>query len=321
MSISSSTAHRTRLAPSPTGALHLGNARTFLINWALARQNGWQVVLRIEDLDGPRVKPGSVEQTIELLEWLGFDWDEGPLYQANNTTPYCKALTRLAADGAIYPCACTRGEIQAASVSAPHADDHELRYPGTCRPDAPQPVDATELDRPGCAWRVRVPKGETVCDDFFHGKHTANVQAVVGDFMISTKAGLPSYQLAVVVDDTRQQIDRIVRGNDLLGSTPRQQLLYDLLQLAPRPQYWHVPLVRGPDGRRLAKRHGDTRLVTYRDQGVDPQRVIGLLAEWCGNGARRPQAIGKFAQSFKLENLSHNDVVYRPEDDRWLLGG
>ena len=144
---------RTRLAPSPTGALHLGNARTFLVNWALARQRGWEIVLRIDDLDGPRVKPGADTLAIDIMRWLGMDWDEGPYYQRSDLGRYEAALADLAERGLIYPCRCTRSQIQAASLSAPHAGQHELRYPGTCRPARPIAADASLLGQADVAWR------------------------------------------------------------------------------------------------------------------------------------------------------------------------
>ncbi|NOY29816.1 MAG: tRNA glutamyl-Q(34) synthetase GluQRS, partial [Planctomycetes bacterium] len=196
-------AHRTRLAPSPTGALHLGNARTFLVNWALARQRGWKIVLRIEDLDGPRFKEGAAELAIELLRWLGLDWDEGPFYQRYDLAPYEKATARLANAGHVYPCHCTRKEIQQATLSAPHGDGHELRYPGTCRET---PAETNLLGAEGVAWRVRVPTGSTSFVDTFCGEQTYDIGETVGDFLVGTKLGLPSYQLAVVVDDARQGI-------------------------------------------------------------------------------------------------------------------
>ena len=316
---------RTRIAPSPTGALHLGNARTFLINWALARQFDWHVVLRIEDLDGPRIKPESVEQTIELLSWLGIDWDEGPCFQADDLKPYRDSLAQLAQAGAIYPCTCTRAEIEAASLSAPHGDSHELRYPGTCRPAQAEPIANPNFDRTDAGWRVRVPPGESTINDAFAGEQSFDIQRTVGDFQVATKNGLPSYQLAVVVDDARQGINRIVRGNDLASSTPRQLLLQQLLRIQPTPTCWHVPLVRGEDGKRLAKRHGDTRLAKYHQAGTGPQRVIGLLAEWSGLGPRRPMSAEDFADEFRLEDLPRTDVIYRSQDDKMvtasLIGG
>ena len=312
---------RTRLAPSPTGALHLGNARTFLVNWALARQRGWRIVLRMEDLDGPRVKPEAAAEAIDDLAWLGLDWDEGPTYQCHDLAPYRAALAHLAAQGAIYPCRCTRREIEAASLSAPHADEHELRYPGTCRPLQATPYPPEALDNATSAWRLRVPEGTTAFTDAFAGPHSHKIQGATGDFLVATKDGLPSYQLAVVVDDARQQITHIVRGDDLLASTHRQRLLQERLGLTPPAEYIHLPLVVGPDGRRLAKRHGDSRLSHYRRASVSPMHILGLLAEWCGLGARRDMTAADFASSFRLDRLPHDQIVFTPQDDAWLLKG
>jgi len=310
---------RTRLAPSPTGALHLGNARTFLVNWALARQRGWQIILRIEDLDGPRFKEGAAETAIELLSWLGLDWDEGPYYQRNDLAPYQTATSQLAAERHVYPCRCTRKEIQQATLSAPHGDQHELCYPGTCRPKKQTSVETDLLGSAGVAWRVCVPTGSTTFRDEFCGEQTYDIGQTVGDFLVGTKLGLPSYQLAVVIDDARQGIDQIVRGDDLLSSTPRQLLLYQLLELEPVPTYTHLPLVLGEDGRRLAKRHGDSRLLHYREQGVSAERVLGLLGEWCGLGPRRDLSAADFLTAFDLAKLPKEPVVFLPSDDQYLL--
>ena len=310
---------RTRLAPSPTGALHLGNARTFLVNWALARQQGWEIVLRIEDLDGPRVKPAAAAEAIDVLRWLGIDWDEGPTYQRADLSPYRAALGRLGAQSDVYACRCTRREIEVAALSAPHGDEHELRYPGTCRPTDRTPVTPEQLEDPGVAWRLRVPDGVTAFVDEFAGRHEYDVQATSGDFLVATKEGLPSYQLAVVVDDARQGIDRIVRGDDLLGSTHRQLLLQERLGLGPPPQYFHLPLVVGEDGRRLAKRHGDSRISHYRSKGVSAERILGLLAEWCGLGRRREISAAAFGAAFKLDRMPATPVVFTAADDAWLL--
>lgn len=309
---------RTRLAPSPTGALHLGNARTFLVNWALARQRGWQIVLRLEDLDGPRIKAGAADEAIELLQWLGLDWDEGPHYQLADLTPYRAALAQLAAAGEIYPCRCTRKQIEAASLSAPHGDEHELRYPGTCRPPQPTLFTPHDLADETIAWRLRVPAGETRWNDQFAGPQLFDIDRNVGDFLVATKGGLPSYQLAVVVDDARQGIDQIVRGDDLLASTPRQMLLYELLRLSPQPQYTHLPLVVGSDGRRLAKRHGDSRIAHYRQRGVPANRIIGLMSAWCG-GEHRAMSADDFCAEFQLTRLPREQIVFSAIDDAWLL--
>lgn len=310
--------HCTRLAPSPTGALHLGNARTFLINWALARQQGWKVVLRIEDLDSPRVKQGSAQGLIDTLNWLGLDWDEGPYFQSHDLRPYHTALAALADSGAIYPCRCTRSEILAASLSAPHQGEHELRYPGTCRPPEPEPTLFPATDSPEAGWRVRVPKGSRTLHDEFAGQVTLDVEQSVGDFLVATKGGTPSYQLAVVVDDLRQGVDCVVRGADLLASMARQRWLYDLLGQELIPRYWHLPLVIGTDGRRLAKRHGDTRLDTYRAAGVSAERIVGLLAHWSGEEELRELTARQFLARFDLSRLAHEPVVFAPQWDSWL---
>lgn len=309
---------RTRLAPSPTGALHLGNARTFLVNWALALRQDWQVVLRIEDLDGPRIKPGADAEAIEILRWLGLDWNEGPYYQRYDLARYEEALARLAAQGDIYPCRCTRREIEAASLSAPHGDEHELRYPGTCRPKDAAPIDFKRYRGTGCAWRLRVRAGLTRFTDCFAGSHSHDVCATSGDFLVATKEGLPSYQLAVVLDDARQEINRVVRGDDLLSSTHRQDLLRERLGLVAAPEFYHLPLVVGSDGRRLAKRHGDTRVANYRAQGVSAERVVALLARWCGLGPQDKCSAKEFAELFQIERVPRHPIVMTPADDDWL---
>ena len=312
---------RTRIAPSPTGALHLGNARTFLVNWALARQQGWEIVLRIEDLDGPRVKTHAAEQAMEILAWLGIDWDLGPIYQLNDLGPYEAALDCLADGGRIYPCRCTRKEIEAASLSAPQGNEHELRYPGTCRPA--EAVAATVENSPenDVAWRLRVPRKAIGFEDRFAGAQQFDVHQTVGDFLVRTKAGLPSYQLAVVVDDSRQGIDQVVRGDDLLPSTSRQLLLYEQLELGTQPSYTHLPIVVGEDGRRLAKRHGDSRITHYREQGASAKRIVGLLAEWCGCGDRCELTAAEFLERFELPKLPKQPIVFTAEDDAWLKNG
>lgn len=306
----------TRLAPSPTGALHLGNARTFLINWAMARRARWRIVLRIEDLDGPRVKPEAAAQAIEMLAWLGMDWDDGPLYQSANLSPYRDALAMLGRRRLIYPCTCTRKEVERAQ-SAPHGAEGEPRYPGTCRANLGQAFG----DERAAAWRVVVPDEPIRFHDRLHGEQAANVQAGVGDFIVATRAGLAAYQLAVVVDDARQGVTQVVRGDDLLDSTARQGWLHRMLELGDPPRYTHLPLVVGPDGRRLAKRHGDTRLAAYRERGVSPRRIIGLLAQWSGLSAERTEwAADEFAARFTLDRLPRHPIVLTPEDDAWLQG-
>ena len=305
----------TRIAPSPTGALHLGNLRTFLVNWAMARQRGWKIVLRIEDLDGPRVKPGSIEQCIDLLSWVGIDWDEGPLIQSEDLDPYESAMSQLARAGAVYPCDLTRTEIEAAA-SAPQDGSGELRDPPELRP----PLSPTEFADRGTNWRFAVPDEPVRFRDEFAGEQSLSPYQSVGDFVVWTKRAQPSYQLAVVVDDARQGITHIVRGNDLLDSAARQILLYRALGLPEPSQWYHLPLIVGEDGKRLAKRHGDTRTATYRERGVSPERVIGLLASWCGiTGGPEPMSAAAFCEALDPARMPTEPVVFNQENDAWLL--
>lgn len=314
---SSDAVATTRLAPSPTGALHLGNARTFLINWALARQRGWRIILRIEDLDTPRVKPGAIDQTIALLDWLGLDWDEGPTIQSDDLVPYRAAMESLARSGLVYPCALTRSQIEQAA-SAPHEEDHEVRFDPALRPT----VRPSRFDHRDINWRLVVNPGAVTVNDHVLGESHLDPSRSVGDFVVWTRRGLPAYQLAVVVDDARQGVTRIVRGDDLLDSTARQMLVRRALGIEVEPQTWHLPLVRGADGRRLAKRHGDTRLDHYRAHGVSPERIVGLLALWCGIVADRakcePMTAPDFAGAFDLSTMPGADIIFTPEDDKWL---
>lgn len=317
----SRTTPTTRLAPSPTGALHLGNARTFLINWALARQRGWRIVLRVEDLDTPRVKPGVLELTVDLLRWLGMDWDAGPLVQSADLPFHRGAMEALARAGRVYPCELTRAQIEAAA-SAPQEGAHDTPFPAALRPAV---VPRSFIDDAG-SWRFIVPPGVTGFNDEFAGPRSFDVGRIVGDFVVWTKrdaqrAGQPAYQLAVVVDDHRQGVTHVVRGDDLLDSAARQLLLYRALGYTPEPAYLHVPLVRGPDGKRLAKRHGDTRLDTYRAAGVPPERVIGLVAYWCGmSPSPREWSPREFLAAFRLDTIPRTAITFTPENHEWLLG-
>ena len=309
------TPHATRLAPSPTGALHLGNARTFVVNWILARRHGWSMLLRIEDLDGPRVKPEAIEQTLHVLAWLGLDWDRGPIVQSEDLEPHAQAMDQLARSAWAYPCKLSRTEI-AAAASAPNAGDAPA--PITTRPRQLQPARFADRQT---NWRFATPERDIRIDDTFAGMVTINPAKDAGDFVIWTKRGTPAYQLAVVVDDARQGITHVVRGDDLLPSAARQVLLYEALGLGPIPTYTHLPLVLGPDGRRLAKRHGDTRLTAYQQQGVTVERVLGLLAHWSIPGCpRKPIDLPEFALRLQLDTMPREPITCTAEDDAWLLG-
>jgi glutamyl-tRNA synthetase len=312
----------TRLAPSPTGALHLGNARTVLVNWLLARQRGWQVILRIEDLDGPRIKRGADRQAMEDLQWLGLDWDSGPIYQSSRMNQYEEAVKRLLNAGLAYACICTRKEAEAAA-SAPHAEDGSALYPGTCRGRFKSPEEAQLQTGRRPAIRFAVPDELLTFDDSFAGPQKFDMRRQLGDFVVAKADGTPAYQLAVVVDDAQMGVTDIVRGDDLLDSTPRQILLYRALGLAAAiPNYFHLPLVVGPDGLRLAKRHGDTRLSFYRDRDVPPGRLLALLARWCGMDASADgTGISDLLRAFNIDRLPHGRIVFSGEDDAWLRGG
>lgn len=268
-----------RLAPSPTGAQHVGNARTYLIAWLSARSQGAELALRIEDIDSPRIKAGAAEQAVYDLHWLGLDWDGEPVVQTTRLSRYQEALERLRRQELVYPCTCTRSDI-AAAASAPHLEHEGPAYPGTC--SGRRAADAEGLAAAGkpFAWRFRVRESPPFVDAFLGETHV-DLKQVGGDFVVWKAAGTPAYQLAVVVDDDEMGVTEVVRGDDLVPSTPRQVLLYRAIGREP-PRFVHVPLVVGEDGRRLAKRHGDTRLRALRDAGVRPESLVGLLAWSCG---------------------------------------
>ena len=268
-----------RLAPSPTGALHLGNARTFMIAWLKARASGGRIIMRIEDLDHPRDKPGAAAQAVEDLRWLGFDWDE-EYVQSERRDFYRDALRRLVDGGLAYPCVCTRRDVEVAQ-SAPH-DGEQLRYPGTCRDRFATWEDAFAAKGTAPCWRFRTPSHAVVeFDDVFAGLFRQDVRETLGDFPLARDPDGAGYTLAVVVDDAAMGVTEVVRGDDLLATTPAHILLQRALGL-PTPEYCHVPLVVGRDGRRLAKRHGDTRISSYRKAGLHPEEIIGRLATTCG---------------------------------------
>lgn len=275
-----------RMAPSPTGGLHLGHARTFLIAWLAARSRGGRVVLRVEDLDASRVRPEARQGALDDLAWLGLDWDEGPdiggpsapYVQSERLELYVAALETLKFREAVYPCTCTRADIQRAA-SAPHSEEEGTSYPGTC--SGRSAAEARHLgDRP-FAWRFRIPPGTITWQDLYQGAVSMDPARAGGDFLVARNGVGPSYQLAVVVDDAAMGINQVIRGADLVISTPRQIHLYRALGLTA-PAFGHVPLAVSPDGRRLAKRDSSLKLATLRELGVDPRRLVGSLAVSCG---------------------------------------
>ena len=298
-----------RLAPSPTGAQHVGNARSFLIAWLSARTQAARITLRIEDIDSPRVKPGAAEQIEEELRWLGLDWDDGPIVQTQRLPLYEGALNRLRQKELVYPCICSRSDI-AEAASAPHAEHEGPAYPGTCAHRKSADADA-HCDRP-FAWRFRVMDSPEF-EDGFQGPTRIDLRQLGGDFVVWKANRTPSYQLAVVADDADMGITEVVRGDDLLPSTPRQLLLYRALGWQP-PRFVHVPLVVGPDGRRLAKRHGDTRLSALRNAGVQPEALVGLLAWSCGwLSEAEPVAARELLPQFRLATIPRRPFVLAPQ--------
>jgi glutamyl-tRNA synthetase len=275
---------RGRYAPSPTGALHLGNLRTALLAWLFARCAGGEFVLRVEDLDRPRVRPGAMAQMLVDLRWLGLDWDEGPdvggpdapYTQSERQAIYEEQLQRLQEAGLVYPCYCSRAEV-ARAASAPHGDEGP-RYPGTCRElsEARRSRYQAEGRRPSL--RLRVDDERVISfTDLVVGSVSQQVQQTVGDFILRRADGIFAYQFAVVVDDGLMRINQVVRGADLLSSTARQILLFEALNF-PMPTFAHVPLWLDSTGQRFSKRIDSAGLDSLRVNGATPAEVVGQLA-------------------------------------------
>ena len=310
-----------RLAPSPTGALHLGNVRTFMIAWLRARSQGGRVIFRMEDLDHPKDKPGAAAQAVEDLRWLGFDWDE-EYVQSERKHIYRQALEALCNQTIkqsnnqtiplVYPCVCSRKDVEAAQ-SAPHAGE-QLFYPGTCRGRFASWAEAKAVKGATPCWRFRVPDNAVVSfDDAFAGHYEQNVSEILGDFPLARDEFGAGSTLACTVDDLLMGVTEVVRGDDLLAATPAQILLAEALRptLQPstfnlQPSYCHVPLVVGRDGKRLAKRHGDTRIAAYRGSGKTPEEIIGFLAASCGWAEKGERvSLADLVPRFDLGTIPH----------------
>ncbi len=290
--------YRTRYAPSPTGAMHLGHARTALLTWLRARSEDGAIVMRIEDIDAPRVRAGAEAAILRDHEWLGLDWDEGPFRQSERLARYDEVLAALG--DRVYPCTCTRREVHEAS--APHGDPGV--YPGLCRQGPLHPEREA-------ASRFRMDEAEPFVDGLagpVPGGHR-------DDFVLRRRDGLHAYQLVVVVDDHDMGITEVIRGDDLLSSTPRQVALYRALGWEP-PAWLHVPLVVGDDGVRLAKRHGAIGVDAYRDAGWSPERLLGVLGASLGLPPDpEPIALAELRERFALDQVHAGPFVPPPPRD------
>lgn len=298
-----------RLAPSPTGALHLGHARTFLLTWWHLRQRGASVHLRHEDLDAGRARPEHQQAIEDDLRWLGVDWDGPPVVQSRGLDRLQAALAALHARGLAYWCTCSRAELRQLQ-SAPQLGELELRYPGTCRGRWSTLEEAEREAGREAGLRFRVPSGEIRFVDQVLGPQRFDVQATVGDFLISRRDKTPAYQLAVVLDDADAGITEVHRGADLLASTARQLLLQRALGL-PTPRYHHFPLVLDAEGRRLAKRVDSLSLATLRAGGAPAERVVAWVARSAGLSVPRAVSARELIHEFTLERVPTQPV-------RWL---
>lgn len=304
---------RGRFAPSPSGRMHLGNLFCALLSYLSVKSRGGEWILRIEDLDTARCRPDYARQVEEDLRWLGLAWDEGgsaggpdaPYFQSQRTALYEAALARLRGMGLVYPCFCTRAQLHAAS--APHREDGLTVYPGTCRGLTPEDIARREAAGRKGALRLRVPEETVTFTDGHLGEVTEYLPTDCGDFLLRRSDGLFAYQLAVVVDDAAMGVTEVVRGADLLSSTPRQLLLYELLGWEA-PEFFHFPLLLSPDGRRLSKRDGDLGLGALRER-YTPEEIIGKLAYLAGQnpggGPRTPEAL---AEDFHWDAVPRRDI-------------
>lgn len=315
------TAGTTRLAPSPTGPLHLGHACSFLATWVLARRHGWRLVLRMDDLDAPRVRSAGGD-LLETLRWLGLDWDGEPVRQSERLARYRAAMDQLATAGRIFASPQSRQEVReaAAAVGAPHEGEGHVVFPATLRPP---PGAAWGFHDTGVNHRLRVDPGPVIVQDELLGIREFDPAAQHGDFLVWTKAGVPSYQLACAVDDAELGVTDVVRGADLLESAALQTLLLRAMGREP-PRWWHLPLVRDARGRRLAKRDGAEGLEALRRSGVSADRVCGLVAWWLGLAPLEPVAAAALVERASVEGLRMRSRVdgpcAHPAALAWLRG-
>jgi glutamyl-tRNA synthetase len=308
---------RVRFAPSPTGYLHVGGARTALFNWLYARHLGGTLVLRIEDTDLERSTAEMVEGILVGMRWLGLDWDEGPFYQTERMDLYKAAAEKLVADGRAYYCFCTKEELEQrrqAAVAAGRAP----QYDESCRKISREEAVARKNAGAACAVRFAVPEtGTTKFQDAVFGEvEFANTE--LEDFVLLRSDGVPTYHLSVVADDVDMKITHILRGADHISNTPKQVMLYEAMG-APLPTFAHVPLILGPDKTRLSKRHGATSVISYKDEGIVPEafrNFLALLGWTPPEGSPEILRDDELIRLFSLEGISHSNAVFdRPKLD------
>ncbi len=311
---------RVRFAPSPTGYLHVGGARTALYNWLFARRHGGVFILRIEDTDVDRSKPELVTAILESLEWLGLKWDEGPYRQSERLERYRAMAADLERLGHAYPCFCTSQVLQAKRAQA-EAERRPWKYDGTCRNLADSERARRRADNLPCAIRFRVPDtGETHFIDKVFGP-IALENRDLEDFVLLRSDGNPTYHLGVVADDLDMLITHVIRGADHLSNTPKQILMYRALE-AHGPVFAHLPLILGPDRQRLSKRHGATSVGAYREQGTLPAALVNFLAllGWTPPGGKEIVSLEEMIGRFELEAVSKSNAVFDPEKLAWMNG-
>ena len=305
-----------RFAPTPSGRIHLGNILCAMISWLSVRAEGGRYLLRIEDLDAMRCPRSLADQIESDMEWFGIDWDDGGStggdywYQSTRTEIYDRYFARLQEKGLVYPCFCSRAELHTAQ--APHRADGTYIYAGTCRNLTPEQIlERTKKRRP--AARLRVPDREMSFVDGCQGLYTENISTDCGDFLIRRSDGVYGYQLAVVVDDAEMGVTQVVRGRDLLESTPRQMYLYELIGYEA-PDFYHIPLLTAPDGRRLSKRDGDLDLGILRERFGRPEPIIGMMAKAIGlRPTAEPVTMTDLISDFSWDKIPKNDIAL-PEE-------
>jgi glutamyl-tRNA synthetase len=303
---------RARFAPSPTGYLHVGGARTALFNWLLAKRYGGVFVLRIEDTDRARSSGEMTDAILDSMRWLGLNWDEGPFHQADGVEQHKADAYRLLAEGKAYRCFCTPDQVEARRPPG------QFGYDGKCRDLDPDESERRVQAGEPAAIRFKVPAGKTAWDDAVHGV-TEFDNATIEDFVILRSEGTPIYNLAVVSDDIAMKITLVLRGDDHISNTPKQILIYRALGHEP-PTFAHVPMILGPDGKRLSKRHGATAVGEYQVNGILPEALNNFLAllGWNPGTEQEIFTLDELAQAFSLDGINKKSAVFDTAKLEWM---